>query len=297
MEKKKDRTLILIVAALILCSFLGFLLVVWGLMKVSPTFTGLGDKVAIIEITGPIHTSADAVKQLKKYRDDGSVKAVVLRINSPGGGVAASQEIYEQVLKFKEAGKYVVTSMASVCASGGYLVACASDTIIANPGTLTGSIGVILSYPIFEELMGKVGIKIEVIKSGEMKDVGSSARELTYREREMLEGVIFDSYDQFVKIVTDNRDLDREYVESLADGSLFTGRQAIEHGLIDRLGTLEDAVTVAGIMSDLGESPKIIREKRFKGYWWEILFEVLGIEGDLPNLKIGWPTIEYRLAL
>ncbi len=223
----------------------------------------VGSKVAVVDVTGVIYSAADVVRQLKKYEEDGSVKAVLLRIDSPGGVVAPSQEIYEQVAATRDK-KPVVASMGSVAASGGYYIACGADSIVANPGTLTGSIGVIFEYPVFGELFKKVGIQMEVVKSGELKDVGSASRPLTPRERQMLQAVINDTYEQFVEVVAKNRHLERPKVLALADGSIFTGRQAKENGLVDKLGTFDDALRLAGKMGGISGEPKTVKEKKYR---------------------------------
>jgi len=223
----------------------------------------IGAKVAIVDVTGVITGSSEVVRQLKKYAEDGSVKSVVLRIETPGGAVSPSQEIYDAVLKAKEK-KSVVASMGTVAASGGYYIACAADSIVANPGTLTGSIGVIFEFPVFGELFKKIGIKTEVVKSGELKDVGSPTRPMTEKERQMLQAVINDVYDQFVEAVVKNRGMERSKVLALADGSVFTGRQAKANGLVDRLGNFEDAIHLAGKMGGIDGEPRTVKEKKYR---------------------------------
>ena len=251
-------------------------------------------RVAIIDVKGVIEYSDDVVRQLDRYQDDSSVKALVLRVDSPGGGVAASQEIYEKLLKFKESGKTVVVSMGAIAASGGYYIACAGDTIIANPGTLTGSIGVIFSFPTFEKLMNTIGIELEVFKAGKLKDVGNYSREVTPEERKMLQAAIDDTYDQFVTVVSDARNLEIDDVKKLADGSVYTGRQAVELGLIDGLGSLDDAIAIAGELSDLGNDPKTVKESvRRRPLLWEYASKLLGLSENVLNQRL-WPYIEYR---
>ena len=251
-------------------------------------------RVAIIDVKGVIEYSDDVVRQLDRYQDDSSVKALVLRVDSPGGGVAASQEIYERLLKFKESGKTVVVSMGAIAASGGYYIACAGDTIIANPGTLTGSIGVIFSFPTFEKLMNTIGIELEVFKAGKLKDVGNYSREVTPEERKMLQAAIDDTYDQFVTVVSDARNLEIDDVKKLADGSVYTGRQAVELGLIDGLGSLDDAIAIAGELSDLGNDPKTVKESvRRRPLLWEYASKLLGLSENVLNQRL-WPYIEYR---
>ncbi|OGC92519.1 MAG: hypothetical protein A2W25_07430 [candidate division Zixibacteria bacterium RBG_16_53_22] len=256
-------------------------------------FASLGGRVALIEISGVIESSEDVVRQLKKYEEDNSIKALVIRIDSPGGGVAPAQEIYDQLLKFREKDKYIVASMGSVAASGGFYIACAADTIFANPGTITGSIGVIFSYLVFENLMDKAGVKMEVVKSGDFKDVGSPARSLDPRERAMLQSVIDDTYDQFVNVVSERRGLDLDFVKSLANGSIFTGRQARDKALVDKLGTLDDAISLAGDMAGLGQKPRVVKERPFRRNIFEQLVGLLGLDNFKSQIRL-WPALEYR---
>jgi len=223
------------------------------------------DKVAVINIDGVIMDAEDVVDQLKKYSDDSSVKAIVLRIDSPGGAVVPAQEIYREVRKLRDkTGQVVVTSMGSVAASGGYYIASASDKIMANPGTLTGSIGVIMEFATAQELMNKLGIKGEVVKSGEKKDVGNFMREMTPEDRVYLQGVIDDVQEQFVEAVARGRKMKVDDVRPLADGGVYTGRQAKEVGLVDELGDLDDAVKLAGKMGNIQGEPKVVtKEKKY----------------------------------
>jgi protease-4 len=256
----------------------------------------LAGRVAIIDVKGVIDDSEDIVRQLDNYEDDSSVKALILRIDSPGGGVAASQEIYDGILKFKDSGKYVIASMGAIAASGGYYIACAADTIMANPGSLTGSIGVIFSFPTFEKLMKTVGIELEVFKAGDLKDLGNYSREATPEERRMMQAAIDDTYDQFINVVSETRNLDLEEVRKIADGSIFTGRQALELGLIDELGTLDDAISMAGELSDLGDDPRTIKERiRRKPLIWEYAKSLVGLGENVLNNRL-WPYIEYRYS-
>lgn len=178
-----------------------------------------------------IENSSDIIRQLRKYAQDSSVPAVVLDIDSPGGAVGPSQEIYEEVNKLRDKGKKVVASMRTLGASGGYYVACAADTIVANPGTITGSIGVIFQFPVAEELFKKIGLKFEVVKKGEIKDVGTYARSMTERERKSLQSVVDDTYEQFVDVVAISRNIKKEEVYKIADGSIFTGRTGEKPGV------------------------------------------------------------------
>jgi len=260
------RRIDIIIGVIISLSFLFFLFILvialTGLnLEEGYYFHGFGKKVAVIEIYGSINYSDDIIRQLKKYTRDSSIPAIVLDINSPGGGVASSQEIYEEVLKVKDEGKKVVASLRSVGASGAYYIACAADTIVANPGTLTGSIGVIFEFPVVQELFKKIGLKFEVVKSGDLKEIGTWNRDMTPEEKNLLQSVIDDSYDQFVDAVVEGRGLPQEQVLEIADGRIFTGRQAMELGLIDEMGNLEDAIMIAGKIGGIEGIPKSIKEK------------------------------------
>jgi len=284
----------LFITGVVVLFFLMISVSIWGLSKQQGlSFVSTGDKIAIIEIDGVIESSDYFVRQLKKYSNDNSVLAIVLRINSPGGAVAPTQEIYRQVLKVREEGTYIIVSISSIAASGGYYIASAADTILANPGSLTGSIGVIFSYFTFEVLMDKIGVNLEVVKSGDLKDVGNMSREMTQKEREMLQSAIDDTYNQFVMAVSEGRNLDIDRVEELADGSIFTGNQALEFGLVDKLGGLEDAIDLASEMTGLGDDPKIIREyprdRRFLDYFIEKAALLLNL--NVPEQT--WPKLEY----
>jgi len=298
MAKNRDKIIIAVIVIAVLVMFgvasMVFLFAVGssdGLSIDSYSFTG---RVAIVDVKGVIESSEDVVRQIRKYEDDSSVKALVLRVDSPGGGVAASQEIYDQLLKFKLSGKPVIVSMGSVAASGGYYVACAADKIFANPGTVTGSIGVIYSFPVMKELFEKVGVEWEVIKSGKLKDTGNFSRRMTADERAMLQSVIDDTYDQFINVVADAREMDIEEVRKLSDGSIFSGRQAVELNLIDTLGSYEDAIAEAGYKADLGGDPKTIKERQYKRSFLEMTTKIIGFKDQLFNADFLWPKLEYR---
>ena len=213
-----------------------------------------GDRIGVIPIKGMISNSAPILRQLVKFKKDKRIKVIILRIDSPGGGVGPSQEIYREVRKTLKT-KKVITSMGSLAASGGYYIASATDKIVANPGTLTGSIGVIMEFIQIEDFIKKLGIGLEVIKSGEFKDVGSPHRRLTEKDRELLKDLISDIQRQFVNAVAKGRGLSVEKVREIADGRVLSGAQAKELGLVDYLGNFEDAVdrakNMAGITGDV----------------------------------------------
>jgi len=222
-----------------------------------------GDKVAVIEINGPIVDARPTLESLKHFREASAVKAMVLRIDSPGGGVGPSQEIYAEVLKTR-AVKPVVASMGAVAASGGYYIAAAADGIVANPGTVTGSIGVIMGYTNFRELIERIGLTPVVIKSGTFKDMGSPTREMTPQEKALLQGVIDDMHQQFVAAIANGREMPAEKIATLADGRIFSGKQAKAEGLVDRLGNFEDAVDWAGELGGISGKVSTVYEEEDK---------------------------------
>ncbi len=262
------------------------------------SFPGIGDKVAIVNLFGVIESSSNVVAQLDRWAEDDDVRAIVIHINSPGGGVAASQEIYEKLLKIRrETNKPIVASMSSVCASGGYYVACGADQIVANPGTLTGSIGVILQWPVLDDMLDKVGINYETIKSGERKDMGSPFRAPTDADRDAFQSVIDDVYQQFVAVVAEQRNMNWDEVLRIADGSIYSGRQAYEMNLVDTLGTFEEAISLAGELCDLGSDPETVREyPRRRTTIFDLLDGVFSL--DLSKLVengqlVTHPTLQY----
>ncbi|HLE41795.1 MAG TPA: signal peptide peptidase SppA [Nitrospirota bacterium] len=224
-----------------------------------------GDRVALIKVEGVLIASERIVDEINDYAEDSSVKAIVLRIDSPGGGVVASQEIYNALMNAKREGKKIVASMGSVAASGGYYIAAAADKIVANPGTLTGSIGVKMEYPNLEKLLEKIGVKEIVVKSGEYKDVGSPFRNISERERKLLQGVIDDVQSQFVEAVATGRSLSIAEVRAIADGRIFTGRQALELKLVDQMGDLAVSIQLAGDLAGIKGKPRVTgREKKLQ---------------------------------
>jgi protease-4 len=220
----------------------------------------LKSRVALVRIEGPILDSKGTVDEIKEHVKDASIKAIILRIDSPGGAVAPSQEIYDEVKKAASK-KKVVVSMGSVAASGGYYIASAATRIIANPGTLTGSIGVIMEIPNIEGLMNKIGVKTEVIKSGENKDIGSMFRSMKKEERELLQGVMDNVHEQFIRAVSEGRKMNIEDVRKISDGRIFTGEQAVKNGLVDQLGTLDDATKAAAKLAGITEEPEVVTKK------------------------------------
>jgi len=227
-----------------------------------------GDKIAIVEVKGVISQSSGVIEDLQQYLADDGVKAIVLRVDSPGGGVGPAQEIYREIMRIRSTSKKkVVTSMGSVAASGGYYIACASDRIVANPGTITGSIGVIMQFSNLEELLKKIGVKGVVLKSGEHKDIGSPFREMTPEEKRIMQEVLDNVHQQFIQAVADGRKLERSKVAQIADGRILTGEQAKNLGLVDQLGNLHDTIDVAAKMVGIEGKPNVLYPKRKISIW------------------------------
>ncbi len=221
------------------------------------------DRIALIRIEGVILDAQETLGELKKFSENPSVKAIVLRIDSPGGGVVPSQEIYDAVRRVRtKSNKAVIASMGSVAASGGYYIAAATDRIVANPGTLTGSIGVIMEMANVEGLLQKIGVEGVVVKSGKYKDVGSPLRKMNDEERGLLQTVMDDVHKQFIEAVAEGRSLEVPEVQALADGRIFTGRQAKAAKLVDELGNLDDAIQLAADVVGIEGEPKVIEQRR-----------------------------------
>jgi len=252
---------------------------------------GLGPRIALVEVLGPILRVDPVVRQLTQYAEDEEIPAIVLRIDSPGGGVAAAQEIYRAVLRTREYDKKVVASMGSVAASGGYYIAAAADTIVANPGTITGSIGVIMKLFHMEEVLDRFGLRFETIQTGKYKDTGSISRAMTEDERALLQAVIDNVYDQFVDAIVEMREIEREGILELADGRIFTGQQALEYGLVDLLGSYQDAIDLAAEMVGMEQNPPVVKERTKVLDVLDLLFEharsVLSV-GSGPRLSLQY---------
>ena len=257
--------------------------------------TSIGQKVAVIDIKGIISGSDATIKLIHAYRDDPSVKAIVIRIDSPGGSVAPVQEVYTELEKLD---KPIVASMGGSAASGGYYIACAADTIVANPGTLTGSIGVIMQFTRMKGLYDKVGLEHQVIKSGQFKDTGSPFRELTEQEQAVLQATVDDVYNQFVDTIFEARGnlLTRAEVVELADGRIFSGKQALDSKLLDKLGNLPDAIKIAGELAGIDGKPKVIRKER-KASLFEQLVGIKQIPALDEMFSLPGVTFRYQINL
>jgi protease-4 len=260
------------------------------------TSYGSGDKIAIVDINDVIFQSEKPVEQIKKFREDKSIKAIILRINSPGGGVAASQEIYEEVKRTRDSGKLVVVSMGSIAASGGYYIACGSNLIVANPGTLTGSIGVIMQFINFKDLAEKLGIKHTTVKSGDLKDSGNPFRDVNKLDSIYFRDIIDNTYGQFIDVVAKERKMHKDTLMKYANGRVFTGLQAKEYGLVDSLGTFEDAIRITSKMAGIEGEPRIIREKKRISIFEELLGTELEDVTDIKNRLFEEPILQYKFT-
>ena len=261
MDRKPIFTGLLIFLLLGLFLFLGVYLATF---VIEDGFPG-EDRIALIRVEGAILDSRGAIEQLLRYKNNPSIKAIVLRIDSPGGAVVPSQEIFEEIKKLRaESQKKVVVSMGTVAASGGYYIASASDHIVANPGTLTGSIGVIMELANIAGLLERVGVESMVIKSGRHKDMASPFRKMGEEERRILQNVLDDVHNQFIEAVSEGRGLEIEQVRRLADGRIFSGRQAKKLGLVDELGNLQDTIRLTAEMVGIEGLPQVVEaSKRF----------------------------------
>lgn len=248
-------------------------------------------------LTGTSRGSDYIVEQIRDAGDDPSVKALVIRLNTPGGAAAASQEIAREITRLRRSGKKVVASIGDVCASGGYWVAASADLIIANPATITGSIGVIMEVAQIEQLMDKIGVEIEVIKSGPLKDIGSSTRKLDEEERALLQEMVDDIHAQFVEQVAQGRRIEPERVRGIADGRVFTGRQAKDLGLVDEFGNLEDAINAAGRLAGLREgwSVRDYSRQTLLEHFRDLIEAGISLDGIL-GIPAGLPVGPGRLG-
>lgn len=249
-------------------------------------YTSSGGNIGIVEIHGMILSSKRIIRNINVFKDDKDIKAIILRIDSPGGGIGPSQEIYREIMKIK-VDKKIITSMGSVAASGGYYIASATDGIIANPGTITGSIGVIMEYVNIMEIAKKIGISPIVIKSGEFKDMGSPLRELKDSEKKIFQALVDELHLQFVSDAAIARGIDIKTMAKLADGRVYTGQKALKLKLIDRLGNLDDAVQWAGELAHIKGKLKPVYPKEDKITFFknlaDILFKDLNISGTVAD--------------
>ncbi|BCS96491.1 multidrug transporter [Desulfoluna limicola] len=285
---------ILMFTGIVMSSFVVISLAV--MVSLSPEDLEVGEGVGVVEITGVISDSQQVIDDLKYFREMDEVKAIVLRVNSPGGGVGASQEIYRALLKTRDI-KPVVTSMGGVAASGGYYAAAATDGIVANSGTITGSIGVIMGYTNFRQILDKIGLEPVVFKSGEMKDAGSPTREMSEKEQAYLQQLVSSLHDQFVRDVAEARGMELDVVRKLADGRIYTGEEAVSLGLVDRMGNLEDALEWAAELGGLEDDPEAIYPPRPKTNMIDYLMDsaAVRISSIMPQPEVGASFI-YKMG-
>jgi protease-4 len=289
---KKHPILMVLVVLGVIALLLGAILT---LVSGSPTSSllSLREKIGVVTIEGAITDSEPVVTQLVQFRKDKGIKAIVLRIDSPGGAVAPSQEIYWEVKK-AAASKTVIASMGKVAASGGYYVACAANKIVANPGTLTGSIGVLMEFLQVEDLLKKIGVGIEVLKTGEFKDIGSPHRKLSEKDRELISSLISDIQRQFVEAVARGRNLPIEKVREIADGRILSGAQSKEHGLVDELGNFQDALELAKKMTGVEGEVTLVYPKKKGSRLWDFVLRDASEALYSFLRKIPGMQIEYR---
>ena len=285
-----------ILFALTLALFTGvffFAYLTGGDAKVLALFSG--DGVGVLQIEGAIDDPRSVIAELRRLREMPWVKAIVVRVDSPGGAVAPTQEIFAEIQRSKKK-KPFIASMGSIAASGGYYIAAACDKIVANPGTLTGSIGVIMQLSNVEELMKKIGVKGYNVKSGANKDIGSPFQPLSAEGKEILQALVDNVHGQFVAAVAQGRGLDEEAVRKLADGRIYSGAQAKERGLVDQFGTLEDAIELAARRGGIVGEPAVYYSHPEQEHWWERVF--MGVFGRrLPGAERGWLRYEWSPSL
>jgi protease-4 len=293
MSGEKHHIVMVLIILMVTVLFLGMVMAI--ILKFFGPSSGLkfGDKIGVIPIKGPITDSEPIVSQLVKFKKDKRIKAIILRIDSPGGGVGPSQEIYREIRKTIKT-KKVIASMGSLAASGGYYTASAANKIVANPGTITGSIGVIVQYIEVEELFKKIGVRMEVLKSGEFKDIGFPHRKLSKRDKEMIRGLITDIQKQFVSAVAKGRGLSVEQVQEVADGRILTGANAKELGLVDLLGNFQDAVDLTKKMVGIKGEVTLVFPEKVRLRLWDLIFQNASSAFYRAVMNTLQPRIEYR---
>ncbi len=289
---RKTVIVLVVVAAVLLLILLGLFLAlaIAGSGSDASGLRSWNKGLGYIEIEGAIVDATETVRQLKALENNSQVKGILIRVNSPGGVTSPSHEIYDEIRRIRDKGLPIIVSMGALAASGGYYVSAPATTIVANPQTLTGSIGVIMEFPVLKGLMEKVGVKVEVVKSRVHKDIGSPFRDMTDQDRELLQNVVADAYDQFVSIVSTERKIPEDSVRAFADGRIMTGRQALAFGLVDTLGTFEDAKRIAASLCGIEGEPRLIRPSRKLNFWLRRL-----LEGTTEGLfgGFGFPRLRY----
>ena len=295
MEKKKSRWLFWVIvgsASFVLAVVTTVALLLYFLHDEGDSEFSFGsNKIGVIELTGVIFDSKSWIEQLRRFADNSAIKAIILRIDSPGGGVAASQEVYNEVLRIRrEKRKVIVSSIGSVGASGAFYIACGTDKIVANAASITGSIGVIAEWVNYGELLKWAKLKSVVLKSSELKDAGSPVRELTEDEKKYLQNIIDDMYIQFVQVVAEGRKFDLERAKSFSDGRVYTGKDAKSKKLIDEIGSLQDAIRITAKMVKITGEPHLVYPARERTGLIELFFgdasSVLPLGAALPDQRI-----------
>lgn len=299
MDRRTGWIIGIVFGGLFLCLF-AFLGLTWYAFQGErgASFSG-GPKVGVVEVTGVITDSKKTLKELREFAEADSIKAIVVRIDSPGGSVGPSQEIYEAVRKLRDK-KHVLVSMGSIAASGGFYIACGGEKIYANPGTLTGSIGVIFTFYNVQGLLKWAGVQVSPLTAGKMKDAGNPYREMTADERAYFRGVLDDVHEQFIQAVADGRALKVDEVKPIADGRIFTGRQAKDLKLVDAMGGLEDAVAEAGRMGGIKGQPKMEYPRKERRLFAELFGEeaqslLRGVAARVQDV-VASPGLEFRLV-
>ena len=288
--KKSDRIFTIIIVVIVALLFIGLFT---GVSDSDSKYKG-GDQVLLIKLRGAITSSDNFVKKLTKYAEKDHVKAVVLRIDSPGGAVGASQEIFREIKRIRDNGKPVVVSMGSTCASGGYYIALGGSKILTNPGTVTGSIGVLVNFPVFKDLMDKVGISSNTIKSGQYKDTGNPGRQMTEADSLRFQKVVDKLYQQFFEAVLQERPIDESSLKDVADGRILTGKESVELGLADSIGTMQDAIQLAADLGGISGEPRILRPQKKELTLLDLIMSD-GLRESLSINKQGRVEFKYLL--
>ena len=289
----RKTVVVLVVVAAVLLAVVGGLFLAFVIATSGSDVSGLrtwNKGLGYLEVKGAIVDATETVRQLKALEQNPLVKGILIRVDSPGGVVGPSHEIYEEIRRVRDDGTPIIVSMGSLATSGGYYVSAPATRIVANPQTLTGSIGVIMEFPVVKGVMDKIGVKVEVVKSRVHKDIGSPFRDMTDQDHELLQGVVTDAYDQFVTIVSTERRIPEDSVRAFADGRIMTGRQALALGLVDTLGTFEDAKRIAASLCGIEGEPRLIRTRRRLRSWLRDL-----LEGTTEGLfgGFGFPRLRY----
>jgi len=268
-------------------------LVSFGFALMPDDWKSPSGEIAIVNIKGMLINSRDIVKQLSDYRQNPQVRGIILRIDSPGGAVAPAQEIFSEIIKLRSNNKTVYASMGSVAASGGYYIACAADYVLANPGTLTGSISAVMALNNIEELTKKIGVKPNIIKSGKFKDLGSPLRAMTPEEHNLLQSVVNDVHEQFVLAIAKSRGLPLSEVHKIADGRIMTGQQALKFNLIDEVGGLEKSIELLAKKIGVIGEPQIIEQKENVSFLSWLLQGVISRELTKTLMPSPQPRLQY----